>query len=301
MATDMPSDMANTSSELARLEEHGWSWREHLVRRDGVWCTGDSRVRPVSYPENARRALAATEDASYWFRHRNRAVTDLMQRIGVRKAIWDVGAGNGAVAVHLQEQGFDVVAVEPSATGARTAFDRGIDTVVAGALEDLGLPDSSIGAVGLFDVLEHLAAPSALLSEVARVLSPGGTLLVTVPAFSRLWSHADVEAGHFRRYTRQSLDAEVLGHGFRSRHSQYLFHSLVPAVFVGRVLRSTAHGEGGGTDGSHDVDALVAQLRPRRRSLRSLAAAALAVERALDRLRPLPFGTSVMAAYTRTG
>jgi len=184
-------------------------------------------------------------------------------------------------------------------TGAQTALARGIETVVAGTLEDLGLPDSSIGAVGLFDVIEHLPAPNELLSEVARVLSPGGALLVTVPAYSWLWSRADEVAGHFRRYTRRSLDAEVLGHGFGRRRSQYLFHSLVPAVFVGRVLRAAATGDDASRD--DDVDALVAQLRPRRRSLGSLASGVLAVERALDRLCPLPFGTSVLAAYTRVG
>jgi SAM-dependent methyltransferase len=226
-------------------------------------------------------------------------VTELARRSGVRGAIWEVGAGNGAVAVHLQRSGFEVVAVEPSMAGARTAFERDIETVIAGTLEDIRLPTSSIAAVGLFDVLEHLPAPGEILAEVARVLTPGGALLVTVPASSRLWSHADVVAGHFRRYTRRSLNAEVLGHGFQSRHSQYLFHSLVLAVFVARVLRSTTDGEG--ADRNHDVDALVAQLRPRRGPLGYLASGVLAFERALDRIRPLPFGTSVLAAYTRIG
>ena len=41
------------------------------------------------------------------------------------------------------------------------------------------------------------------MSELARVLRPGGRLLASVPAYQWAWSDHDVRAGHHRRYTQR--------------------------------------------------------------------------------------------------
>jgi SAM-dependent methyltransferase len=286
--------MSQAAPELDRLEaEHGWRYRESLVERDAVWHAERGRAR-LSYPDAIRSALAEIEDSSYWFRHRNRAIARVADRAAVTGAVWEIGAGNGAVAAYLQQDGRAVVVVEPDPQGAAVAALRGVGTVIVGRLEALGLPEASLTAVGLFDVLEHLAEPNQFLDEVARVLAPGGVLLVTVPAYPWLWSRADVDAGHQRRYTRRSLDAEVTRHGHRRISSQYLFHCLVPAILVGRVAPCRL-----GRYRDPSLEHTMTQLRPRNRLLAAAAAGVFAGEYVLDARWPLPFGTTVLAAYER--
>jgi SAM-dependent methyltransferase len=69
-------------------------------------------------------------------------------------------------------------------------------------------PDASFDHVLCTEVLEHVEEPSALISEMLRVLRPGGTIMVTVP-FSARVHHAPYD---FQRFTRFRL--AILFHGF---------------------------------------------------------------------------------------
>jgi SAM-dependent methyltransferase len=73
--------------------------------------------------------------------------------------------------------------------------------VVADLNQSFPLPDASFDTVLCSDVLEHIAEPAAFLRETARVLKPGGTLLLMVPFF--YWLH---EQPHdYFRYTEFAL------------------------------------------------------------------------------------------------
>ena len=65
----------------------------------------------------------------------------------------------------------------------------------------LPLADATMDTVLLTDVLEHVARPEPLIRETARVLRPGGKLVVTVPFFYRLHE----EPHDYRRYTEHAL------------------------------------------------------------------------------------------------
>jgi hypothetical protein len=66
--------------------------------------------------------------------------------------------------------------------------------------------------VTAFDILEHIEEDYLAAAEITRVLRPGGTALIAVPADMALWSAHDTAVGHVRRYTRATL-AEVIGKG----------------------------------------------------------------------------------------
>ena len=113
------------------------------------------------------------------------------------------------------------------------------DEVVAatrGVIHSLNLPDGCLAGVGAFDVLEHVTNRQDFLQEILRVLVPGGHFIVTVPALQPLWSHADVEAGHYLRYSRRTLRKELGMYGFEVLSLGYFFALTVPPLLLIRAL-----------------------------------------------------------------
>lgn len=103
---------------------------------------------------------------------------------GLKSAsLLDVGCGTGEVLAGARDRGWTVVGVEPEASGAGIASERGLE-VHNSLLEDSGLPRSSYDVVSLFHVLEHVPDSLALLRSVKRWVRPGGFLAVEVPNFA---------------------------------------------------------------------------------------------------------------------
>ncbi len=92
----------------------------------------------------------------------------------------DVGCSSGAFLATACSLGFQAEGVEPSAEAARTAQNSGLK-VYSGYLEQARFPDASFNAITLIEIVEHLRDPLAMLRECARILKPGGVLLITTP------------------------------------------------------------------------------------------------------------------------
>lgn len=164
----------------------------NLIRNDdGLWVARDQSE--VSYPDDGNETRLAVEDSSFWFNHRNDIIVSLVQAFRPKGAIFDVGGGNGYVAMALQMSGIDAVVVEPG-PGALNAKQRGLRLVIQSTLEDAGFKNESITAFGLFDVLEHINLDLEFLQTLYAYLTQGGYLYLTVPAYSALWSNEDDHA-----------------------------------------------------------------------------------------------------------
>lgn len=86
----------------------------------------------------------------------------------------DVGGGNGYVAQRLVRDGWPVALLEPGVQGATNArLQRGLERVVCADFFQARISPGSVGAVGLFDVIEHVEDDRAMVEELARVLPPG--------------------------------------------------------------------------------------------------------------------------------
>lgn len=114
-----------------------------------------------------------------------KAVTDLLADIPASgKTVLDVSCKEGDVLQALKPRGFTVRGsnYEPSGPALDgIPIDYGVDL-----LQRLPYDDASFDTVLLVEVIEHLENHRIALSELARVLKPGGVLLLTTPNIMRL-------------------------------------------------------------------------------------------------------------------
>ncbi len=258
---------------------------------EGFWHAPDVAV---SYPDQGHAGLP-NDPANWWYAHRAALVVQALGRPAGNSAstVWDIGGGTGLMDPAIREAGWRVVLVEPVPAAARVGLSRA-DVVVAGTLEQLELPDASVQTVGLFDVIEHLDDPVALLTECRRVLVPGGRAIVTVPAYPWLWSSTDVAAGHKRRYTKREMRLEATAAGLSVLRQERLFALLVLPAIPSRLIRL-----GRGKDNEQAALGRASRaLNPSAGTERVLNAA-LRVERLCSRVVPMPIGLSLLAVLAR--
>ena len=99
-----------------------------------------------------------------------------------------------------------------------------------GDATNLPFPDASFERIIAAEVLEHIVEDEAAIAELARVLRPGGTMAVTVPAYlaERIcWALSDeyhapfVEGGHVRIYRESGLRAKLRAAGLAPRGAHH--------------------------------------------------------------------------------
>lgn len=262
------------------------------LRPPGIWFT---RTRgPVSYPEHGNVVCRQIEERSFWFRHRNRCISELVRRFAPDATLLDIGGGNGFVARGLREGGIDSVLLEPGLDGALAAHERGVETVICGSLEDVPFPPGSFASAGMFDVLEHIEDAEAALRGVHRLLEPGGHIFITVPAWQMLFSSEDTDAGHFRRYSPAALRETLMQAGFEPVFSTCLFAPLPLPVLLSRVIPGWF-----GVRRKHDLKEAEAEHVPGALVGAVIDSILDAEFRWLARGWSVPFGTSCFAAARR--
>jgi SAM-dependent methyltransferase len=164
---------------------------------------------------------------------------------------------------------------------------RGLIPGVGVCASALALPfaDATFDVVGAFDVIEHCEPEAQAVGELARVLTPGGRLLASVPAYQWAWSDHDVRAGHHRRYTRARIVRAIEESGLTVLRSTYGFAGVFPFFAAERVARRLRRGAGE-PQGLPQVSPVLDRV------LTGLSTG----EAKVLRRRDLPFGSSVFLA-----
>ncbi|WP_043769086.1 class I SAM-dependent methyltransferase [Algiphilus aromaticivorans] len=237
--------------------------------------------------EAAYAALAAEEAGYWWYRGRRAVVSALIhrQRFGNRSLrILDAGCGTGGNLAFLGTFG-EVDAFEPNAGACRMAARVTSARVFRGRLPDeLDRLAESYQLITLLDVLEHVGDDVAALTALGRRLSPDGRLILTVPAYSWLWSGHDVLHHHKRRYTVASLRAAISAAGMDVIRIGYFNSLLFPLALMHRIWLRT---------GSYR-DAIPTN-PPLPKWLNECFAVLFGCERYILGWLPFPFGLSIYA------
>jgi SAM-dependent methyltransferase len=161
----------------------------------------------------------------------------------------DLGCGAGRHAFEAARRGAHVVALDfdrgelkdvaglfAAMTDAGELAAGGTGVAVNGDARRLPFPDGRFDRIIAAEVLEHIEDDGIAIGELARVLRPGGTMAVTVPAWlaericwalSEEYHAPHVEGGHVRIYTEPQLRARLRTAGLRpgAAHHAHAIHS----------------------------------------------------------------------------
>ena len=151
-----------------------------------------------------------------------------------RISILDVGCGDALFFDSLAEFG-DVEGVETSREIVNPANPH-FQKIHIGPFDDSFHPGKQYSLLLLLDVLEHIPDPADALRRCVSVLQPGGTLLITVPAFNLVWTNHDVINHHVTRYRKSTLFPLLQQSGLKIEDSAYWFQWTFPVKLAERLV-----------------------------------------------------------------
>jgi len=168
----------------AEIEELG-SLVERMLRREPLPTPGESGIDEAklasSLAEVQPALLEAFRGPEAEIRHR---LDHYLEALAAHGPVLDLGCGRGELLLLLREVGVEAAGVEGDAAVADASSRRGLDVLEGDVLTVLeSLPVSSRGAMTAIHLFEHLELETllAVLSEIHRVLRPGGVLIAESP------------------------------------------------------------------------------------------------------------------------
>ena len=187
------------------------------------------------YDPRHYQGLFAVEDRHFWFRGRNRIVAAFAAKYTGQLApgfyVLEAGCGNGSVTRVLQDTCVkgNVIGADLFFEGLVNARDRGVKMVVQADMSRFPF-GFGFSLAGMFDVLEHIPDDCGALRSVFNALSPGGRLLLSVPAHLSLWSYFDEVSCHCRRYELEGLRSKCQDAGFQIEYATEFMSFLYPLM-----------------------------------------------------------------------
>ena len=226
------------------------------------------------------------EEKQWWYAGQRALAAALIEPWAARRGdlrLLDAGCGTGFNLVALASLG-RAVGIDLSEDAIRFCRERGVRAARASLLA-LPFAEARFDVVTSFDVVYHdwVIDDRAAVAEMARVLHPGGVLLVRVPALEALRGAHDAEVLTRRRYTKGELAKLLESAGLELLRATYCNSLLLPLLFARRTLDRALAREGS------DVGFLPAPLERLFRGVMGLEA--WLVRRGLS----LPLGASVVA------
>lgn len=171
--------------------------------------------------------------ADHWYYRAKSAAVDAALGDARPRSVLDVGAGVGFFSRQMLKRDHvaEAICVDP-------AYDDDHDEISDGKplLFRRSVAEPRAELVLLMDVLEHVENDGALLGVYVGAAEAGTRFVVTVPAFSFLWSGHDVFLGHHRRYTLGEIRRVVERSGLVIDQACYLYGALFPLAAASRLL-----------------------------------------------------------------
>ncbi len=233
--------------------------------------------------------IAAVEDDHWWYRNTRSLAADLLGPwLGDRSRILDAGCGPGGNGASFAAHG-QVIGVDVSPDALAFVQARRPETLPARArVEALPFATGGFDVAIAITVLYSVPDDAGALAELARVVRPGGAVLLVEPAFESLGRAHDATVHGQRRYRRTELTDLAHRAGLTVERATYAYSFLAPAAAAlgaSDRLRRRRH-----TPESSDLD---------KRALDHVFAPLASLERRWLTRHGVPWGTSVVVLATR--
>jgi SAM-dependent methyltransferase len=233
--------------------------------------------------------MAAHDSTHWWYRARREILAAYLTRYGNLPAgarILEIGCGTGHNLPMLARFG-EVDAIEIDDAARAIAGERLGKPVASAPLPALpGVERDAYDLIAVLDVVEHIEDDVAALRAMADCLTPGGKILIAVPAHQWMWSAHDVVNHHHRRYSKTMLNAAIRRAGLRHNGLRWFNSLLFPLAVAARVA-----GRLTGKDDSDDS--------PPAKPLNAAFERIFGLERHLVGRMPLPPGLSIITLASR--
>ena len=178
------------------------------------------------------------EATHFWFRGFRRFVTPVLHDLAAGRRdlqMLDCGCGGGQNLALLERYGravgFDLM---PGGIAAARADGR---SVLQADLARIPFPAHAFDIATSFDVLAMVQADTAAIAEMARVIKPGGAIVLTLAALELLRGDHSVVWEEKRRYTPRRARELVESAGLRAERIQFMFASLFPLMLGVRLTQ----------------------------------------------------------------
>ena len=168
----------------------------------------------------------------WYYRSKASALLDYVKKLKPQTVL-DVGAGSGFFSKELLKttDAKEALCIDTSYSSERSDFASGKPVRYS---THSGPVDADL--VLMMDVLEHVDDDAGLLCEYTDKVPAGTHFLITVPAFSFLWSGHDVFLGHRRRYTLKEIESVAESAGLIVERGSYFFGLVFPLAAILRLL-----------------------------------------------------------------
>ena len=180
------------------------------------------------------------EDHHWWYLGMERITRSLLERAlppereERSRKILDAGCGTGAVMKYLVRYG-EATGFDFSAQALKFSRRRGHTRLAQASVLEVPFASQLFDVVVSFDVLCEIGVDDGqALREFARLLKPGGSVLLRLPAYSWMRGQHDVAVHLAHRYTRGEVAAKLRASGLTPLHTSYANTFLFPIAAAKR-------------------------------------------------------------------
>ncbi len=188
-----------------------------------------------NFESNAHERLFKSENSCFWFPERNKLLTWVMKKyFPFAESFLEVGCGTGYVlsGLSLTFSGIRYTGADIFTSGLKFAASRAPQAEFM-QMDARRIPfNNEFDVIGAFDMIEHVDEDEQVLSQMYKALRPGGGIIITVPQHEWLWSAADDQGFHKRRYTRTILGEKVTKNGFEVIRMISFMSLLLPVIIL---------------------------------------------------------------------
>lgn len=177
-------------------------------------------------------------EKQHWWWEGRRELIKLLLKGRNPKRILDVGCGTGETLSFLKAlfPKAQLYGIDSSQEAVKYSKSRGHLKIYKAEATKLPFKNETFDTVLYLDVLEHIKNDRKAIKEAKRVLKKGGSIIITAPGLSFIWSDHDAKQGHRKRYTRRDIKKLAKSENLGTPFISYFNFFLSPPIIIIRLL-----------------------------------------------------------------